>query len=50
MTPSALRDIYHQARCKAMQRAVEYRNPVVQEECDLEAWEAVIKACKEEFK
>ena len=44
MTPEQVRDIYHEARLRAMQSANDYSQPVNQDQCDLIAWLAVIDA------
>ena len=48
VTPEEAEAIYHEARSKAMIEASNYSNPVVQRQCDLKGWEAVIHAIKHE--
>ena len=44
LTPEEAEAIYHEARLKAMLEASNYTQPVVQRQCDLRGWEAVIEA------
>ena len=48
MTPEQAREIYHAARLKAMQRTANWSKAIVQNECDLEGWKAVIEALTQE--
>ena len=46
LSPEEAEAIYHDARLKAMLEASNYTRSVVQRECDLKGWSAVIGAIR----